>query len=98
MFAALLMVGSICICATADEELQETPIPAETGASDEELAMRTSASIRALFEVDTKKKEYWFRFPPVDRALQPWHDLRTRLNNDHGFRPNISATHVYQKA
>ena len=43
-----------------DEELQETPISTEPGGSDEELAMRTSASIRALFEVDTKRKEYWF--------------------------------------
>jgi porin len=60
--------------------------------------MGTAVSIRSQFEQDSRPKQYWISLPVIDSGLQPWQNTRSRLAEDYGFRPNFSATHVYQKA
>lgn len=65
-------------------------------AEEAELVMDNPGSIAEQFIEDTQKKEYRFQLPRFDSVLDPWHELRTNLADEHGFRPNISATHLYQ--
>ena len=76
------------------ESSAEAENPAE---ADTELTMGTAASIRNQFEVDSSTKDYKLKIPVIDTAFSAWGDLREDLAREHGFRPNISATHVYQE-
>ena len=65
-------------------------------ADDDELNMDNPGSIAEQFKQDTELKEYRFQIPGFGSLLEPWHELRTELADQHGFRPNFSATHLYQ--
>jgi porin len=69
----------------------------DSAGSDTELAMGTAASIRNQYEEDSRVKDYKIKIPVIDTLFNSWGELRSELAEKHGFRPSISATHVYQK-
>jgi porin len=81
-------------------EPDEESAPADPQAADEldDLAMANPGSIAEQFRRDRESKEYLFQIPGVDWALEPWSDLRARLDEKYGFRPSVSFTHLYQWA
>ena len=91
IFVALF---SVCVQAEPDSPQSESA----SGIVDEEISFGTAASIRNQFEEDSQPKDHWIKVDAIDHLFQPWNELRRSLADEHGFRPNISATHVYQKA
>ena len=91
IFVALF---SVCVQAEPDSPQSESA----SGIVDEEISFGTAASIRNQFEEDTQTKDHWIKVDAIDHLFQPWTEFRRSLADEHGFRPNISATHVYQKA
>jgi porin len=70
---------------------------ADIAGSDTELAMGTAASIRSQYDQDSRVKDYKIKIPVIDTLFSSWGEVRSNLAQKHGFRPSISATHVYQK-
>jgi porin len=94
LYVSLHMVLSLGALGAESDPNTETSNPA---GADSELTMGTAASIRNQFEVDSSTKDYKLKIPVIDTAFSSWGELRSGLAKEHGFRPNISATHVYQK-
>jgi porin len=98
-FAAVCVLACSLATATVAESDDNSATPATNQAEDVDgLAMDNPGSIAEQFREDTALKEYKFQIPGFDRVLSPWADLRTELDEKYGFRPNISATHLYQEA
>jgi porin len=76
----------------------EDSAPADSPEMDpsEEMTMANPGSIYEQFRRDRESKESLFQFPGAHLVLDPWTDLRTRLDEKFGFRPSFSFTHIYQ--
>ena len=62
------------------------------------LSMDNPSSIADQYKLDREPKEYLFKIPGGEKILKPWSDLRLKLDEKYGFKPNISFTHLYQWA
>jgi porin len=62
-----------------------------------ELRINSPASITKRLEQDAKKKEYLFKFPGMNRILDPWDKFKADLGKKYGFKFGISYTMLYQK-
>jgi hypothetical protein len=93
LFCSLLAPTAI-----AEQLAESSGDSAAASAEFDELDMSNPGSIADQFLVDRQRKEYLFQIPGGDRLFTPWDELRTELDEEYGFRPNISATHLYQEA
>ncbi|UCC15149.1 MAG: carbohydrate porin [Gammaproteobacteria bacterium] len=101
----IIQAGPGAILANAVESSTTTGPPSEFQAADsqdvdpaDELVINSPASIAEQFRRDTEPRESLFQIPGMDRFYEPWANLRSDLDEKHGFRPGFSFTHVYQKA
>jgi len=103
LLGSILLAGLIAATQVqASSTTVENTESKNTVASDQEielpLNMNNPGSIVERLKEDAEPKEYLFQFPGVDRALKPWYDLKTDLNENYGFMFGISFTCYYQKA
>ncbi|MHC5114485.1 MAG: hypothetical protein ACYTGP_08670 [Planctomycetota bacterium] len=63
-----------------------------------DLAINNPGSIAERLRRDEEPKEYLFPTPVVSDLLVPWYELKAGLEERHGLRFGISATHLYQWA
>jgi porin len=63
-----------------------------------EMTMANPGSIYEQFRRDRESKDYLLQIPGAHLVLDPWSNLRTRLDEKFGFRPSFSFTHIYQWA
>jgi porin len=88
--------------ASAVAQADDESAPADSHVADEfdypPMNMNNPGSIVDRLAEDAKPKEYLFQFPGVSGVLKPWYDLKTDLDEKHGFKFGISYTAFYQKA
>jgi hypothetical protein len=97
------MVGLIAATLVqADSTTQEDAKSDNTGTSEQELDLplnlNSPGSIIERLRRDRERKDYLFQFPGVSRALRPWYDLKTDLDEKYGLRYGISYSTLYQIA
>ena len=99
IFLAVLITATLV---QAGSTTQEDAKSDNTGTSEQELDLplnlNSPGSIIERLRRDRERKEYLFQFPGVSRALRPWYDLKTDLDEKYGFRYGISYSTLYQIA
>jgi porin len=98
LLIACVLASSFASVAMAEAEAESAP--ADPGVAEEfqDLAIDNPGSIAEQYKRDRERKEYLFQIPGADKLLKPWSELRTHLEEKHGFRPTLSFTHLYQHA
>ena len=96
--ALLLCAIQMCLAQYVDSAEDEGGSKqANVANTQTELAMGTADSIRNQYEVDSAPKDYKLKLPIIDTLFSSWGETRSQLAEQYGFRPNFSATHVYQE-
>jgi porin len=80
-----------------EQEVNHSQAAEEVEEADD-LVMSNPGSIAEQYKRDRERKEYLFQIPGADKLLKPWSELRTHLDENYGFRPTLSFTHLYQHA
>jgi porin len=108
--ALCLTLAGLVVCpqSTADETPEATAEPradddgSTTPESESEdpgdLAIDNPGSFPEQFNRDREPKDYLFQIPGAQYVLGPWSELRSYLDEEWGFRPAFSVTHLYQWA
>ncbi len=61
------------------------------------MNMNRPGSIVERLGRDAERKDYLFQFPGVAGAMRSWHDWKSELEANHGFKFGVSYTTFYQK-
>ena len=72
---------------------------AESAADDTDFPdMNNPGSIAEQYQQDRDRKAYLFQIPGMDAVMTPWGNARSKLDENHAFKPTASFTHLYQNA
>jgi porin len=80
---------------TAAPQAVDDEAPAEALA---DPGFNSPGSIAERLREDWAPRESLFQIPGVDELLAPWYRWKAELNEEHGLKFNLSATHLYQWA
>ena len=75
-----------------DEQALELQAEPPSMIATDALAINNPSSIPEQLRRDWQSKDYLFQIPGFNRVLQPWYNVRKRLDEQYGFKPQFSFT------
>ena len=93
---AFLALGFSPGAGVAAQEAGEVEDAPATDGTNGRLIPRGPGNVTARLEADSQEKETSFDFPGVDQFLEPWTNWKSRVGEEHKFRPGFDYQPVSQ--
>jgi porin len=93
---AILGLGLGSWSGVAAQETETIEDTSTTVGSSDRVIPRGPGNVSARLEADSRQKETTFDFPGIDRFLTPWTDWKSRVGEEHKFRPGFDYQPVSQ--
>lgn len=96
MSLILLVSGPALMAAEEKEQAPDKEEPDHRAGYDDSPRLGGPASTQGQLERDDRVKEPVFRFPKIDKSLEPWFAWKRALNDKYGFRLGVDYNNLYQ--